>query len=228
MQRMDKPPSKSTAREVTEAAIVGGVGAVPVAGSPLAAAFALALGWSYNRRMTAWLEDLAEAVDELQQQGTATLEDLVDDDVFLDAVALATRAAQATHQQEKLEALRNAVLHSVGPDAPDVDEQARFFRYVADFTPSHLRLLLFLDDPGTFYDAAGVARPDVYMGGRSYLLDQLAEFSAGRDWYDMLHSDLTASGLTNGTLHAVQTGASLWQSATSALGKRFLAFVSAS
>ncbi len=57
-------------------------------------------------------------------------------------------------------------------------------------------------------------------------LDQLPEFGAGRDWYDRLFGDLLAAGLTNGTLHAVQTGASLWQPATSAMGKRFLAFVS--
>jgi hypothetical protein len=41
---------------------------VPVVGSPLAIAFALAMGWTYNRRMTAWLDELAEAVDELQER----------------------------------------------------------------------------------------------------------------------------------------------------------------
>jgi hypothetical protein len=191
MQGMEKPPSKSTAREVTEAAIVGSVGAVPVAGSPLAAAFALALGWSYNRRMTAWLEDLAEAVDELQEQGAATLEDLVHDDVFLDAVALATRAAQATHQQEKRAALRNGVLHSVGPDAPDVDQQARFFRFVEELGPPHLLLLELFADPPAFYASRGIAvGRSGFSSSRSQLVEavECSRFSGqrlGRDLVDV-------------------------------------------
>ncbi len=103
----------------------------------------------------------------------------------------------------------------------------RFFRYVDEFTASHLRLLRHLHDPGASFDAAGVLRPDVYMGGRSYLLDQLPEWAAGgRDWYDMLHSDLLRAGLTNGGgLHSTQTGGSLWQRSTSELGGRFLYFI---
>jgi hypothetical protein len=40
MPCMDKPPKKSTGREITEKAIEGGLGIVPFVGSPLAAAFA--------------------------------------------------------------------------------------------------------------------------------------------------------------------------------------------
>jgi hypothetical protein len=68
--------------------------------------------------------------------------------VFVDAVVNATRAAQATHQSEKLDALRNGVLHSLDEDAPTLDEQARFFRLVEQLTPAHLRMLRFLNDPG--------------------------------------------------------------------------------
>jgi hypothetical protein len=46
-----------------------------------------------------------------------------------------------------------------------------------------------------------------------------------RDWYDLLFGDLSTAGLTSGALHVTQTGASLWLSATSPLGDRFLRFV---
>ncbi len=228
MQGMDKPPSKSTAREITEAAVVGGVGAVPVVGSPLAAAFALALGWSYNRRMTAWLEDLAEAVDELQQQGTATLEDLVDDDVFLDAVALATRAAQATHQQEKLAALRNGVLHSVGPDAPRVDEQARFFRLLDELGPAHLLLLELFADPPGFYAARGIPMErSGFSSNRSQLIERgIPEMQGRSDWYALLFADLTAAAMLNGSLGGMLSADGMWQPIATPLGQRFLAFIS--
>jgi hypothetical protein len=219
---MKEPPAKSTKRELTEKAIEAGAGLIPLIGSPLATVFAYMVSWSHNERMKLWLEDLATAVDEMQQ----TLEELTDDDVFLDAVVNATRAAQATHQQEKLDALRNGVVHSVGPNAPTIDEQARFFRLIEEFTPSHLRLLAFLDDPGAVFDAAGIPRPEISAGARSYLLEAgLPEFRDQRPWYDLLMGDLTRSSLVVGQLSGMQTGPSLWVSATSDLGKRFLAFV---
>jgi hypothetical protein len=93
------------------------------------------MNWSYNKRMDLWLDQLAEAVDQLGRR----FEDLAGDEVFVDAVINATRAAQTTHQQEKLDALRHAVVNSVAPGAPDVDEQARFFRLVEQRSAAHLR-----------------------------------------------------------------------------------------
>src|SRR4051812_46782774 len=155
------------------------------------------------------------------------MEDLPLNDVFLDAVANAGRVTQATHQQEKLRALRNAVLNSIGPAAPTIDEQVRFFRLIEEFTPAHLRLLAFLDDPGGVFDAAGVPRPDLLAGGRSSLLGALPEWAAQtREWIDLLAGDLTSAALTNGAgLQSIMRGASLWESATSPLGGRFFGFV---
>ncbi|MEV6527448.1 hypothetical protein AB0M43_36540 [Longispora sp. NPDC051575] len=228
---VDKPPKKATGREVVEYIVEGAVGMVPVVGNPMAVAFAVAMGWTYNRRMRDWLEELAEAVSELQEERTTplTFEELAEDDRFVDAVVAATRAAQATHAEEKLKALRNGVLSTLGPDAPTLDEQARFFRLVDQFTPAHLRLLAFLDDPGAAFDRASIERPDIYMGGRGDLIEKgLPEFLDRRDWYDLLDRDLGAASLTShGGLHVMQTGPSLWQPSTSGLGKRFLAFISA-
>ncbi len=201
---------------------------IPVAGNPLAVALAVAMGWTYNRRLTQWMEDLAEAVTELQERTIGlSLEELAEDDAFADAVIAATRAAQATHIEEKLEALRNGVLNTLGPDAPTLDEQARFFRLIDQFTPAHLRLLAFLNDPAAIFDAAGLPRPDLMSGGRGHLLEEgMPEFKGRRDWYDLLDRDLAAASLTNhGGLHVIQTGASLWNPATSDLGRRFLAFI---
>jgi hypothetical protein len=226
---MQKPPEKSTARELTEQAVIGAAGMVPIVGSPVAVAFAVAMGWSYNKRMRAWLEDLAEAVSQLQEAADEplTFEDLANNDVFTDAVVNASRAAQATHQEEKLRALKNGVLHSIGPDAPSSDEQARVVRLIEDFTPAHLRLLSFLADPGAAFDAAGIPRPSYFQGSPSQLLeDGMPEFRGQRDWYELLAADLGAASLLSRGLGGLMTSSGLWQSSTSAMGMRFLRFVS--
>lgn len=93
---------------------------------------------------TAEVERLGLAVDELACEPES-----------VDAVVAATRAAQATHQAEKLRALRNGVLHSVGTDALKLSEQARCFRLVEQFNPSPLELLTLLTPPGS-YDSRGI------------------------------------------------------------------------
>ena len=225
---MQTPPEKPTARELAEQAIIAGAGMVPIAGSPIAVAFAVAMGWSYNRRMRAWLEDLAAAVSELQdaQDEALSIDDLADNDVFTDAVVNATRAAQATHHEDKLRALVNGVVHSIAPDAPTVDEQARFFRLVEDFTPAHLRLLSFLDDPGSVFDASGIPRPNIAAGPTFAIVEAgLPEFRDQRDWYMLLASDLSSAHLMNRELTGMMTEAGLWRPYTSSLGRRFLAFI---
>lgn len=227
---VEQPPRKSTAREVTEKALEAAVGMVPVVGSPIAVAMATAMGWAYNRRVQRWLEDLATAVSELQEWAGEpwTFEELAGNDAFVDAVVQATRAAQATHRNDQLDALRNGVLHTLLPDAPSLDEQARFFRLVEQFGPGHLQLLQVLDDAGEFFDRRQIPRPDIYMGGRIAIVRAAMRGTGDDEWWNLLDGDLRDAGLTNhGGLNTTMTGSGMYQSVTTPLGKRFLRFVSA-
>jgi hypothetical protein len=215
-----------------EGVVEGAVGMVPVVGSPIASLLAVAMGWSLGKRTNAWLDELAETVEEMRKRldGQPTVDELVNDDVFVDAVVNATRAAQGTHQKAKRDALRNGVYNSLGPDAPAVDEQVRFFRLIDEFSPAHLRLLRFLDDPSAVYESAGVEKPNLMMGGRSHLLEAVwPEFAGQRPWYDLLAADLERTHLVGASgLHVTMSGAGVWGSATSDLGKRFLTFITGS
>lgn len=224
---VEKPPKKSTAREVTEKVVEASLSAVPIAGGPLALAFGAVMGWAYTRRMEQWLDELAAAVNDLQSElDGLDIQSLAENEDFIDAVVHATRAAEGTHQSEKIEALRNAVLNVAVARAPETDLIRIFLRYVDEFTPSHLRLLAFLDDPAAAFDQQGIEKPNLMMGGRSQLLEQaLPEFAARRDFYDPLAADLERAGLANAGLHVTMTGAGVWQSATTPRGKQFLAFI---
>lgn len=226
---MRNPPKKGTSREIVEATVQGAAGMVPVVGDPLAVAFAVAMGWTYNKRMAQWLEDLAAAVTELQEErDNLSFEKLANDPVFVDAVINATRAAQATHAEEKLEALRNGVLNSIGPGGADVDMQARFFRLIEQFTPAHLVILQFLADPVAWFDERKMDRPNLMAGGRAHILELgIPEFRGRRDWYDLLAGDLQSAGLANPNLHVVMTGGGVWAPGLTPLGAQFLAFVTA-
>jgi len=225
---VEKPPKKSTTRELVEAGVEGAAGMVPIVGSPIAVAFAVAMGWTYNKRMTQWLEDLASAVDDLHSRMDEPLsfDDLADDPIFTDAVVNATRAAQATHREEKLSALRNAVLNSVLVGAPEIDEQARFFRLIEEFTPAHLTLIQYLSSPNDWFDAHGIDKPQFMSGSRAHLLEVgVPQFAGKADWYNLLAGDLNRASLTIAGLGGMVTGGGMWDPLLSPLGQRFLRFI---
>jgi hypothetical protein len=226
---MENPPSRKPAREVVERVAEAALSTVPLVGGPAAVAFGYAVGQAFTRRQQAWFEDLAVAITALQDaDGSPSFEDIAGNPRFMDAVVSATRAAQATHDEEKLRALRNGTLNTLGPDSTDEEEQLRFFRLIEQFGPAHLRLLAYLHDPGAVFDRDGVERPqDIIACSRGTLLERgVAEFAGRGEWYELLARELNAEGLTaTGALGGTQSFASLWQSVTTTLGNRFLAFV---
>lgn len=226
---MDQPPSKPTGREIAEKAVEAGLSAIPVVGGAVAVAFAYAVGRGYNIRLQAWLTELAEAVDDLTNQvEDLDMEKLAEDDGFLDAVATATRAAERTHQRDKIEALRNAVLNAALPTAPDTDTQMMFLRWVDEFTGSHLRLLAVLNDPTGWFADHNLQPPNVSAGSRLQVVElALPELASRRDFSDQLLRDLNSAGMTViGSLGGLQTGGSLMQATTSETGRRFIEFIS--
>jgi hypothetical protein len=136
------PPGKSTGREIVERAAEAALGSVPVVGAALAVTFVTALGWRLEQRREKWFTKLAQGVEELRGRvEDLDLGKLADNPLFVDAVVTATRTVEHTHQEEKISALRNAVLNSAAPEAPDADTQAVMLSLIDRFTPSHLRPL---------------------------------------------------------------------------------------
>ncbi|TDW70714.1 hypothetical protein [Kribbella pratensis] len=195
VQQPPEPPKTDLADKL----LAGGVSSIPLAGGLAAAWYQHLMEGPYNKRLEAWRATITDAVNELAEK----YDDLLDNEVFLDAFVNATRAAQATHQQEKLDALRNAVLNSVASDAPDVDEQARFFRLVEQFSAAHVLLLARLGG-----------------GHRGSIYDAFPEPDSRREWRDLLIADLAGARLINVSIDGFHSAE------VTGLGRRFLGFIS--
>jgi len=220
-------PHVPTTQEILEKVAEGAAGLVPVVGGPLALVVQSALQVGHARRTAEWFRDLTETVTRLEERTGRSVADLAGDDVFMDAVIAATRAAQGTHDREKLAALRAGVEHCLGPQAPSIDEQARFFRLVDQFTPAHLRLLALLDDPAGFYARSGIQREVRGVATRMRLIEDAGqEFRDRRDWVELLATDLRQASLVRDiNFMTAMTGNGVWPSTATDLGRRFLAFV---
>ena len=86
------------------------VAAIPIVGGPLAVVVATLFGFSYDRRLTAWREEVFDRIRALEEQGVS-VQDLANDDAFLDALAQATRTAEAQSSEEKRRYLADALFN---------------------------------------------------------------------------------------------------------------------
>jgi hypothetical protein len=132
--------------------------------------------------------------------------------------------------EEKLIALRNAILNVALSSDLDADTQAIFLRHVRDLTPSYLRLLKLLSDPPKWFAERDIPWPDNVMTGglgTDVVERGIPEFAGRRDLYDQLERDLTAAGMTTGGgLHAMMSPSGLTAGRASDTGKAFLGFIS--
>lgn len=175
-----------------------------------------------RRREEAWKEYIHDTVVGLAHWHN----NLEDDEVFHDAVYHSTRIALGTHQEGKLEALRNALGNSVGPGAPEADEQARFFRYVDELSPAHIRVLEFLDDPTIAHRYLTPPGSDGRPVTVGVLLNRwLPEVAQDSELYGLILDDLVRLRLAPDLSH-LATDPGLHDSHTTGFGSRFLRFIS--
>jgi hypothetical protein len=115
-------------------------------GGPSVELFAAIFASPMEKRRDRWIAELYGRLIVLEQ----SLEDLANNEVLISAFIQSSQVAMKTHQQEKLDALRNAVVN-VALDI-DIDEsiQQWCISQIEFFTPTHIRLLVFLDNPEEF------------------------------------------------------------------------------
>jgi len=114
---------KEIALGVTKAAL----GSVPVLGGAAAELLDLVMRPAVESRRTDWLNDLSDALAELQTrvEGIETGL-LLENQEFVSTLFQASAIALREHRIEKLGALRNAVLNTAVTTSGDEDEHALF------------------------------------------------------------------------------------------------------
>lgn len=189
-------------------------------------------GWfvrsPFERRTEEWQRTVGESLHRLATERGVDLEELQRDERFVDTVLHATQVALRNAHAEKREALRNAILNSALPSAPDESRRQMFLNDIDVFTPWHLRLLHLFAEPEEWFKANNKAWPNLYMGGRSAVLGAAyPELKSERDLYDQVWRDLHVRGhVGTDSLHGMVSEHGLRQGLATATGRQFLAFIS--
>lgn len=212
-----KVPKKSKG-DIVHAITKAGLSSIPVVGGPAAELFQNVIQPPLEKRREEWMARVGEKLRELETAGL-TLEDLQKSEEFISAVMHASHIALRTHQENKLTALRNAIVNVAKRQAPEEALQHVFLNLVDSFTELHLRILKEFQAP--------TPPANVSMGGLSTILERnIPELRSKRELYDQLWKDLFSRGLVNtGSLHVTMTGHGLGQKRTTGIGDAFLKFI---
>ena len=104
-----------------------GLSAIPSLGGPAVEIFNAIFTPPLNKRKDEWIQSIVKSLIELEGKVDGlTLENLSKNEVFITTVTQATYTAIRNHHEEKLTALRNAVINSALPNPPNEDLQLMF------------------------------------------------------------------------------------------------------
>lgn len=212
---------ESSKGDTAHALAKAGIAAIPIIGGSAAEVFRLVVEPPLVRRREEWMKEVGERLVALEGQGL-NLQELQNDDRFISAVMHATHIAIRTHEETKLEALRNAIDNVAQGQSPEEALQHSFLDTVDALSELHIRILRIFENP--------TPPPNLGMGGLSHVLEHnIPELRGRREVYDQLWRDLYFRGLVAiDGLHSTMSGRGLAERRTTKLGDMFLEFISSS
>lgn len=207
-------------------------GIVPLIGSPLTELVSAIFGSPISKRRDGWLIYVAQGLEEAKARlKDFEPESLTNNEQFISATLQATQIAIRNHQQEKLTALRNAVLNTaIGIDINE-SVQLMFIEAIDTLTPLHLRILKYFDNPKQYYQDNSLPLPTgMAMGSRSQILElALPEIKGSKELSKLIVNDLSARGFLTGdstSVTAMVSQSGLFEALSSEMGKTFLKYIS--
>ena len=221
-------PPKAGISDVAHTVVKTGLSAIPMVGGPAAELFAALIVLPLSRRRDKWVQSIADGLKALEEKiQDFALESVQNNEAFATTAMYATQVALRNHHEEKLEALRNAVLNVASGNAPDDDLQLIFLNLIDSLTPWHLRMLCFFQDPIAYGKARGINHSDLYTGSISQTLEQtFPELRGQRAFYDQIAKDLFARGRIGiESLHTMMTASGVLSKRSTEMGDRFVAFI---
>lgn len=212
-------PPKMTKGDAAHAITKAGLSAIPVVGGPAVELFQHLIQPPLERRRGEWMAAVGEKLQELENRGI-DIEALGQKEEFVSAVMHASQIALRTHQDEKREALRNAVFNVASGQSPGEALEHMFFEWIDSLSVLHLQILKLFQSP--------TPPPGMSIGGLSSVLEHNMPHLRGHNHiYNQVWKDLYSRGLVNTEgMNTTMSGQGLAAKRTTEIGDAFLRFIS--
>ncbi|HEV2348707.1 MAG TPA: hypothetical protein VG028_02565 [Terriglobia bacterium] len=148
MKGEDLVPPKAGPGDYVHSGVKAAVAVIPIVGGPAAELIDFILKPPVAKRLEEWRDTVADSIRELETKFKGmSVESLGQNPLFVSTIMHATQIAIRSHQNEKREALRNAVLNVASGNEADEDLVLMFLNFIDLLTPQHLRLLKLFQSP---------------------------------------------------------------------------------
>jgi hypothetical protein len=220
-------PPKPVPGDRVYAVVRAGLGSIPVVGASAVELLQQVLEPPIEQRRTEWMASVGEALLLLESERGVKIEDLGNNQAFVDAVLTASQVAIRTSQKNKRRALRNAVLNSALPTSPDITRQQIYLSLIDRLTDLHLSVLRFFQGPKNWKASDGRQVSSRNTGDAGDVLSAAHPELAGHGALcDVVWTELYAAGLVDiATLHNKYEGDAVMKKRTTQFGDDFLAFI---
>lgn len=123
----------------TAASIISGIPFLSLAATEL---FSRIVVPNLDKRRADWCNKLASRVKKLEDNNNAfEPQNLMENQLFITVLTHSLQIAIRNHQEEKHQALLNAVINSAKPLFPEDSLYLMFLTWIDEFTPWHIRIL---------------------------------------------------------------------------------------
>jgi hypothetical protein len=219
---------KLTKQDVGYSAVKAALGSIPILGSAASELFGLIVSPPLDKRRQQWMNEVADKLKELETNKKLDFEALGQNEQFIDTVIHATNLAIKTSEEEKIAALKNAVINTALDEAPEKSKSMVFLNLIDRFTVWHIKILVLFNNPKLWFEKAGRQPPNFYVGSLSaVLIEAFPSMKGQTDFTKVIWDDLHASGFhRSGDLLTGMTGDGTLAQRTTELGREFLSFIS--
>jgi hypothetical protein len=118
-----------------------GISSLPLIGSAALELFNAVIAQPIERRRDEWMAEVADTLNILQEKFDLLPETLAKNEAFVTFVMHASQVAMRTHEEQKLRALKNAVINAALDTSPHAAKQHLFLRLIDDLAAPQLVLL---------------------------------------------------------------------------------------
>ncbi|MCX6690846.1 MAG: hypothetical protein NTW33_02035 [Methanoregula sp.] len=211
--------------------IKAGLSTAPYIGGPIAEFFSFVIAPPLEKRRNEWFIEIYKRLKTLEKTSEEFKpENLVKNEKIFSLFLQATQIAMRTHQKEKLDALRNAVINSISVPTIDENLQLIFLNLVDGYTPWHLKILHFFNvcrqksdnhkSEGSNFSLLGITR--------DALGNAFPDLIGKQDIYEQIVKELVSNGLLEITTSygKKMTDQRMVAFEITEMGKQFLNFIS--
>ena len=219
---------KNTYGDYAHSVVNAAVSSIPVLGSAASEIFNMVIATPLEKRKEKWMLKIAESLGELQDKVNAfDVHKLCENELFISVLNRASQLALSNHQEEKISALKNAVMNTALNIPIDENEEMMFLNMIDAMTPWHLKIISYFDNPEERFKEFSIKPMEYMMGSPLVPLQEFyPELKSRNDFINLIVNDLYNKGVfTIKDLNCTMSSSGMYASRLTEYGRRFFNYI---